>query len=64
MMEDLALMEEQPELYGVPPELSEQKRRRRKRTGVSTAKKRSPPSNIKDFEDATENEGTAAHILN
>ena len=34
-------------------------RRKRKRTGVSTGKKQSPPLNMKNFDDATENEGNA-----
>ena len=38
-------------------------RRKRKRTGISTGKKQSPPSNMKNFDDATENEGNAAGHL-
>jgi hypothetical protein len=38
-------------------------RRKRKRTGVSTGKKRSPPSNMKNFDDATENEENAGVLM-
>ena len=38
-------------------------RRKRKRTGVSTGKKRSPPSNMKNFDDATENGENAGALM-
>jgi len=58
MPEDLALMEQSPDFYGVPGGMSAStnKRRKKKRAGVSTAKKRSPPDAGKDFQDGTENE--------